>query len=72
MDELKHVGENIFEPLKQFTVARIGLGRTGISIPVKQSLAFNLAHAHARDAVYSELDPDKLTQQLAEWLGLPE
>ena len=50
------------EPLKalqEFTSARIAIGRVGTSIPIKQSLEFKLAHAHARDAVYSELDVDK-------------
>jgi ethanolamine ammonia-lyase small subunit len=50
--------------LKAFTAARIGIGRTGASIPLKQSLAFKLAHAHARDAVYSELDIDRLSVEL--------
>src|SRR3984957_17887964 len=47
-------------PLKEFTAARIAIGRVGTSIPIKQSLQFNLAHAHARDAVYSVLDVDGL------------
>src|ERR1700740_102081 len=47
-------------PLKEFTAARIAVGRVGTSIPLKQSLQFNLAHAHARDAVYSVLDVDGL------------
>lgn len=54
-------------PLKEFTAARIGIGRTGTSIPLKQSLAFKLAHAHARDAVYSELDIDKLSADLEQF-----
>ncbi|WPU91063.1 ethanolamine ammonia-lyase subunit EutC [Mucilaginibacter sabulilitoris] len=55
------------EPLKalqEFTPARIAIGRVGTSIPLKQSLEFKLAHAHARDAVYSELDINSLTAGL--------
>jgi ethanolamine ammonia-lyase small subunit len=50
--------------LKEFTAARIAIGRTGTSIPLKESLEFKLAHAHARDAVYSELDIEGLTNSL--------
>lgn len=50
--------------LKEFTAARIAIGRVGTSIPLQQSLEFKLAHAHARDAVYSTLDADNLTDKL--------
>jgi len=67
MDKVDKAEDDFLEPLKEFTAARIGLGRTGASIPLKQSLAFNLAHAHARDAVYSELDLDKLSEELTQF-----
>ena len=50
--------------LKDFTAARIAIGRVGNSIPLKQSLEFKLAHAHARDAVYSVLDIEGLFNSL--------
>lgn len=50
--------------LQEFTPARIAIGRVGTSIPLKESLEFKLAHAHARDAVYSELDISSLTDSL--------
>jgi ethanolamine ammonia-lyase small subunit len=53
-----------WDTLKAFTAARIALGRAGESIPVKESLAFKLAHAHARDAVYSSLDIEMLEAEL--------
>lgn len=40
------------------------MGHTGASIPLKQSLEFKLAHAHARDAVYSVLDIENLLNDL--------
>ncbi len=56
--------DDMMEPLRSLTPARIGLGRVGTSIPLKAFQAFKLAHAHARDAVYSELDVDGLTEKL--------
>ncbi|RZK63179.1 MAG: ethanolamine ammonia-lyase subunit EutC [Hymenobacter sp.] len=51
--------------LKAFTAARIGLGRSGTSVPLREALAFKLAHAHARDAVYSTLNQEKLLTEIA-------
>ncbi|MBD1392146.1 ethanolamine ammonia-lyase subunit EutC [Mucilaginibacter glaciei] len=53
--------------LKEFTPARIAIGSTGNSIPTKQSLEFKLAHAHARDAVYSAMNNELLIDDLQQF-----
>jgi ethanolamine ammonia-lyase small subunit len=52
--------EDNWSSLKAYTDARIALGRTGVAVPLKETLQFRLAHAYARDAVYSRLDTSKL------------
>ncbi len=59
--------EDPWAGLRAFTAARIALGRTGTSVPLREALAFRLAHAHARDAVYSELETERLLTELQEF-----
>lgn len=54
-----------WEKLRQFTKARIGLGRVGTSIPTGELLRFQLSHAQAIDAVHVPLDIEQLGQQFA-------
>ena len=53
------------EELKEFSGARIALGRTGCSLLTNEVLKFNLAHARAKDAVNMPFDRDSLKQKLS-------
>ncbi|MBU0924204.1 ethanolamine ammonia-lyase subunit EutC [bacterium] len=64
IDSDSNIIENPWELLREYTDARIGLGRTGVSIPTSHSLAFQLAHAQAQDAVHLPLDIEHILEQL--------
>ena len=69
MDQSLHKenSNDLWESLRAFTNARIAIGRTGHSVPLKESLNFRLTHAHARDAVYSSLNITELTRALSKF-----
>jgi ethanolamine ammonia-lyase small subunit len=57
--------DNITLPdLRRFTMARVGLTRTGNSLSTRDLLAFQLAHARARDAVHGPFDPLSLAAEI--------
>ena len=54
----------VWSTLRRFTDARVGLGRVGASLPTDEVLAFQMAHARARDAVHLLLDAQALEASL--------
>ena len=52
--------------LRRFTEARIGLGRAGSALPIKEVLSFAMAHAQARDAVTTPIDWAPIEKAIAE------
>ena len=58
------ITENKWNILREYTEARIGLGRVGVNIPTNELLAFELAHAQAQDAVHLPLDVNLLSSKL--------
>lgn len=63
------VQEDNWSFLKNFTKARIALGNVGGALPLNEVLDFRLAHAKAKDAIFSELAVQELLEKLTA-LGL--
>lgn len=57
--------------LKQYTQARIAMGRCGSSVPTKELLDFKLAHAKAIDAVHIPLNTEMIVEKLRQLVSVP-
>jgi ethanolamine ammonia-lyase small subunit len=56
MEQTEGLIKNNWETLKQYTAARIALGRAGAGLPTDEYLQFKLSHAQAKDAVWQPFD----------------
>jgi ethanolamine ammonia-lyase small subunit len=56
-----------WEKLKEYTDARISLGRSGVSLPLREWLKFNLDHALAKDAVMLDFDHNGIASELQKY-----
>ncbi|HEY1133126.1 MAG TPA: ethanolamine ammonia-lyase subunit EutC [Nocardioides sp.] len=64
--------DDFWAAMRRTTQSRIGLGRTGDTMALRDVLAFRAAHAQARDAVHVPVDVDALVADLgARGLGTP-
>jgi ethanolamine ammonia-lyase small subunit len=60
------VSDDPWARMRAATPARIGLVRAGAAVATREHLAFQLAHARARDAVHEPFDPTALADRLRE------
>lgn len=61
---LIHAPNEALRSLRNYTSARVALGRSGSSIVTADILDFQLAHAQARDAVKAEFDVGQFAKRL--------
>ncbi len=62
-------GRALAAQLRGYTPARVGLGRTGVSLETRDLLDFQRAHARARDAVHARLESAALAGALSHIVG---
>ncbi|MBY0535684.1 MAG: ethanolamine ammonia-lyase subunit EutC [Chitinophagaceae bacterium] len=60
------LSKDTWEYLKKYTRARIALGRAGTSLPTQETLHFKLAHAHAKDALLTNFESNRIQKELEE------
>ncbi len=65
----EYLQPSIAARLRAFTPARVGLGRSGVSLQLRHVLEFQRAHAMARDAVHATLDPIQFAASMPESVG---
>jgi ethanolamine ammonia-lyase small subunit len=65
MSERSRHAPDVAARLRAFTPARVGLGRTGVSLETRDLLDFQRAHAQARDAVHTQLESAALAAEIA-------
>ncbi len=70
MGKHEFVTQSSWQSLRQFTAARVAMGRCGCSVPTDELLAFKLAHAKAMDAVHQPLDFAEVAEQVELRTGL--
>ena len=57
-------GKEIWSAMRRYTPARIGIGRTGVSMRTDEILDVGWSHAMARDAIHRPLDYEALANRL--------